>query len=258
MASRLEKSLRKVSARRASDKQRMQQTASVLDAMHPARIGSHLPSNEEEYKTAEHHDSIADSAKRRGAGQVMSSGVALRPSGDKAYREFHDLYTREEEKKPLQYSSNLTQFKGQAPEFQNHKTIAFPENFCILCMKKDVAPSKGCDDRAARKCHCCSMLDITTFDIALPELDIKPLDQIRSVICAECKLEIFQESYQSKMSGIKVVHEGQIVPLHVVKAIHRYKLLKSNWEYVLSAARIVQIQGGQLQGGLKVEGVASA
>jgi hypothetical protein len=245
--------LNKISAKKKSDVSARQWATKQMDALDPQRIGAHLPANEEEYHLAEHHNTLADDTRRRGAGAIQSGGVILRPGGMANYREFHDLYTREPEKKLVAPHKEMVAPSGKydGPPF---RTIAFPETFCILCMRSDVAPSpKECPQNC--KCTKCPMLDATTITHSMPEINIEVGDVIRSVICPQCKIDIRTETHQSRQSGIQIAHEGQIMPIHVVKSIARYKKLRSNWEYVLKASRLAKIEGFD---GYKTEGIGTA
>lgn len=250
------RALRKVSARLKADVQHYRQAAETYDALNSARIGSHLPSNQEEYKTAEHHYELCDDTRRRGAGPIQSGGVILRPGGMANYREFHDLYTREEEKKPDKKAINLheaaktAQYNG--PQM---RVIAFPDTMCILCLKA-IAPNRaGCNggNRFFPDCKCCAMLDITTVDHAIDNGRIMPGDAIRSSICPSCKCQI--TAMQRDNSNLRAMADGREVPMWVLKQRLIYESLEKNWKTILHNARLEPIEGKQ---GVRVMGMGGA
>ncbi len=250
--------LRKRSAKLKEDIERYRNAAETYDALHAARIGSHLPSNEEEYKNAEHHYNICDDTKRRGAGEIKGGGVVLRPSGMAAHREFHDLYTREEEKKPTRKGISL----HEAAKTANYtgpkmRAIAFDERFCILCMG-EVKPNRaGCDggNKFFPDCTCCSMVDITMLQHGIDSAGLVAGDVIRSIICPQCKIQITKMQKEEKQHGLRVMVDGRDMPSWVIKQKAIYERLEHNWQKILHNARIEPIEGAP---GFRVQGVGGA
>ncbi len=242
--------IRKVSVKNAQERA-VQERLSRLDALDPRRIGAALPSTEHEYKVAEKMSDLCDDTKRRGAGGVKAGLVGILPAGRSAFADFHETFTRETEKKAPE-SKLIDPRKGGVYKGPTFKTISFPETFCILCMRKDVGPSKaGC---IKKNCFCCPMLDITPLQESIDKLGLLPGDVIRSTICPQCKIEIMTEMKDGG-SGLTMVSGDITEPLHLMKSRQRYKWLKTNVRHVLESSRLSVIEG---HSGMKAEGIGTA
>lgn len=218
-----------------------------LPALHPDRVKANLPSEAEMARQAEAASEICDDVKRRGAGGTKAGLVGIRPSGAKAYETFHEQFTsgkkqKPEEKKLIDLHNSKSKYKGPRV-----KVVALPETFCILCFKKDVAPpSQFC---TSKTCSCCPMLNFQP--ILEPIANLVPGDIVRMVFCGNCKAEAKRDS----KSEIQVMHEGQLVPLGVLKGFDRYKRVLANLRHILANASMEALNA---EGdGLKVQGVGS-
>lgn len=250
--------LRKRSAKLKKDIEGYREAAQYYNALHPSRIGAHLPSNEQEYKEAEHQYNVCDDTRRRGAGEIKGGGVVLRPGGMSAYREFHDLYTREEEKKPARKAINLHE-AAKTAIYKGPKTrvIAFDDRFCILCLGPVKPNRTGCDggNKFFPDCGCCSMIDITMLQHGIESAGLIQGDTIRSVICPQCKIQITQMQKEEKRRGLHVIVDGREMPSWVIKQKQIYTRLEHNWQKILHNSRIEPIEGAE---GMRVLGVGGA
>jgi hypothetical protein len=199
-----------------------------LDALDPRRMRANLPTEKVQFEQASKIATLADDTKRRGAGGTKSGLVGIRPSGSKAFEEFHETFT-ETGKRPVT-QRGLVQFHGPVGEADyrgpKFKVIAFPETFCILCTRRDVKPGEG-------------MLNIHPVLAPWPQIGLVPGDVIRCVFCKNCTKKIKKQ----QRSPITMVIDGQQVNASALKAAKRFQKMSENIEAFLIAAWNAQTPG---------------
>lgn len=220
--------------------------AAGLHALDPRRLNHILPPQEAEYKAAEQMYDMCDDTRRRGAGGTKVGLPGIRPIGQAAADDFHRTFTSPEKEVEKQNFMDLHNAPGRY-EGPPLTAIAFPENMCILCMRKDVQPGRpGCKEKL---CKCCPMMDWMPILEDIGEL--KKGATVRSIYCPDCKILVKKEAKHGNESGILVQHEGNMVPAWTLKSAARFEKVWANIAYILRASRLEALNAG----GFRTEGI---
>lgn len=232
---------RKLTVNRAKDAEqaairRQISTHRKIDALHPSRVGAYLPSIDEENRLVERLSDICDSTKRRGAGDVKVGLPLLKPSGDAAFQEFHEFITPKPKEKKKEKTWEDIEREFVKPDAPSYKTIAMPRGWCIWCMKGGHDPKT---------------MEWGTLPVGerIAACDMKPGDVFLYFICGPCK-QAREEEYKSP---IKVVVDGQLVPIGSIKSMEHYNTLRKNIVKVIKAGRIER--AGDSEDGMRVQGI---